>query len=62
MIFKTIGDKCKVTYKGYINKPMHMVERRLNLVVAKNPQLINLIHQNMKHRLIRKYSHIPFNN
>ena len=61
MIFKTIGDKCQVTCNGYINKPMHMVERRLNLVVAKNPQLINSIDQNMKHRLVRKYSHIPFN-
>ena len=40
---------------------MPMVERRINVIIAKNPQLINSIDRNKNHPLIRKYSHIPFN-
>ena len=41
---------------------MHAVELRLNLIIAKNPQLVNLLDRNKNHPLIRKYSVIPFNN
>ena len=41
---------------------MHSVERRINMIIAKNPQLINSLDRNTNHPLIRKYSHIPFNN
>ena len=51
-----------MTYKHYINQPMSMCERRLNLIIAKNPHLINSIDRSKNHPLIRKYSHIPFNN
>ena len=45
-----------------MNQPLDMCERKINMSIAKNPQLINLLDQNKKHPLIRKYSHIPFNN
>ena len=30
-----------MTYVYYINQPMQAVELRINMVIAKNPQLIN---------------------
>ena len=62
MILKTINDRCNMTYKYYINNPMPMVERRINFIMAKNPKLINNFDRNKNHPIIRKYSHIPFNN
>ena len=38
---------------------MNPLETKLNMIVAKNPQLIL---QNRNHHLIREYSHISFNN
>ena len=35
MILKTISSKCCMTYKYYKNSPMSMVERRINIVIAK---------------------------
>ena len=37
---------------------MFPLETKLNKIIAKNPQLLD---QNIKHLLIRKYSHISFN-
>ena len=59
---KTINDRCNMTYEYYMNLPMSMVERRINFIIAKNPELINKFDRNKNHPLIRKYSHIPFNN
>ena len=36
-----ISDRCNMSYEIYINNPMPMVERRLNLNFARNPELIN---------------------
>ena len=36
-------------------------ELRINMVFAKNPQLLNLFNRNKNHPLIRKYSHLPYN-
>ena len=58
MIIKTISCKCNMSYKYYINHPMSMLERRINMIIAKNPQLINALDRTKKHPLIRKYSHI----
>ena len=41
---------------------MQMIERRLNMIIAENPQLKNSLKRSSDHLLIRKYSHIPFNN
>ena len=50
-----------MTYEYYINQPMSMCERKINMNIAKNPQSINLLNRNKNHPVIRKYSHIPFN-
>ena len=59
---KTINDTCNMTYKFYKNIPMSMIERRLNINIAKDPSLIKSFGRTTSHPLIRKYSHIPFNN
>ena len=59
MILKTINDRCNMTYKYYKNTAMSMIERRINIIIAKNPELINSLDRNKNHPLIRKYSHIP---
>ena len=58
MIFKTISCKCIMSYKYYINLPMSMLERRINFINAKNPQLINSLDRNKNHPLIKIYSHV----
>ena len=58
MIIKTISWKCNMSYKYYINHPMPMLERRINFIIARNPQLINSLDRNKNHPLIRKYSYI----
>ena len=50
---------CNIRYKHYKDKPMTLLERRINYIITKNPQLIN---QNHNHPLIRKYPNIKLNN
>ena len=50
---------CNIGYKHYKDKPMSLLERRINYIITKNPQLTN---QNHNHPLIRKYPNIKFNN
>ena len=58
MLINFITCKCNIKYKHYVDKPMSMLERRINYIIAKNPCLI----KETNHPLIRKYPHIPFNN
>ena len=60
MTINTIFDRCGMTYANYINNPMPMVERRINLIIAKKLKLLNSLDRNKNHPLIRKDSHIPF--
>ena len=46
MIINSTSNKCNMTYKHYNNHPMPSVERRINIIVAKNPQLINSLNRN----------------
>ena len=62
MKINKISDRCNLAYKHYINQPMSMCERKLIIIIARNPHLINLLDRNKNHPAIRKYSHIPFNN
>ena len=62
MIIKSLSDKCNMKYEHYMNQPKSMCERKINMIIAKNLQLINSLDRNKNHPLIRKYSHIPFNN
>ena len=58
----TISIKRNMTYKHCLNQPMSMLERRINYTINKNPKLIISLDRIKNHPLIRKYSHIPFNN
>ena len=58
MIIKTISCKCNMSYIQYINNPMSMLERRINFLIAKNPQLIKSLDRTKNHPLIRKYPYI----
>ena len=60
--FRTTFASCHnfTTYDYYSKQPMHMVERRLNMNIAKNPNLVNFFDRFHNHPLIRKCSHIPF--
>ena len=58
MIINTISCLCNMTYKYYLLNPMPMLERRMNFIIARNPQLINTLDRNKNHPLIRKYFHI----
>ena len=58
MIIESVTDKHWMTYKTYIQQPMPMVERKMNYVIHKCPQLIRALDRNKNHPLIRKYSHI----
>ena len=62
MTINSISDRCNMTYEQYMNQPMHMCERKINLKIAKNPEIIISFDRNKNHPLIRKHSHIPFNN
>ena len=51
-----------MTYGNFTNQTMQAIELKLDNIIAKNPQLINSLDRNKPHPLIKKYSHIPFNN
>ena len=57
MITKSVSDRCNISYQHYLDQPMHMIERQMNLNIARYPHLINSLDQNKNHPLIRKYSH-----
>ena len=59
MTFNTVSDRCNMKYEYYMHPPMFPLETKLIIILAKNPQLLD---QNIKHLLIRKYSHLSFNN
>ena len=62
MNISTIFDKCNITFENFFNNPVNMVERRKNFKIAKHPELIYLFDRNKNLLLVRKISHIPFNN
>ena len=41
MVIITISDRCNMTNEHYINQPMSVCERTMNMKVARNPQLMN---------------------
>ena len=59
MIINITSCICNIRYKHYKDKPMSMLERRINYIITKNPELIN---KNHNHPLIRNYPNIKFNN
>ena len=59
MIINITSCICNIKFKHYKDKPMSMLERKINYIISKNPQLINKYHN---HPLIRKYPNIKYNN
>ena len=58
MTINIVSERCNMKYEYYMHPPMFPLETKLNINIAQNPQLLD---QNIKHLLIRKYSHISFN-
>ena len=50
-----------MTYEYYIEQAGSALELRLNLLIARNPQLNIAFGPHFKYLLNRKYSHIAFN-
>ena len=59
IIINIVSCICNIKYKHYRDNPMSMLERRINYIFTKYPELIN---QDHNHPLIRKYPNIKFNN
>ena len=57
LIINTVSDRCNMKYDYYMHPPMFPSETKLNIIIAKNPQLLDQI---ITHLLIRKYTHISF--
>ena len=57
MIIKIVSDRCNMTKEYYSFPPLHLLETKLNIVLAKNPQLLDEIKNNI---LIIKKSHLSF--
>ena len=41
MSINTISDRCNLTHGDYLKQPMHAVERRINMNIDKNLQMMN---------------------
>ena len=53
--------RCNMTYKSYMNTPMSMLERRINLVIGENPHLIKSLNIKGNHPITRKYDYLLLN-
>ena len=49
-----------MNYRYYLLQPVEMIERRLNMKIAKNPHLMNSLNRGSDNSLIGKFLHIPF--
>ena len=54
----TMNHRCDITYGYYMKQPMHILERRLNMLIAKNPHFRNVLDRSFRLCLITGYSHI----
>ena len=54
MTINVISDRCNMTYEYYINQPMKMCERKIIMIIARIPHLLNSINRKKNHPLIRK--------
>ena len=58
IIINTVSDRCNMKYEQYMHPPMFPLETKLNIIIAKNRQILD---KNIKNLLIKNYSHISFN-
>ena len=61
MELSMISCRCNMTYKNYMNSPMSMLERRINLVIAQNPQIIKSLDIKEINPITRKYDYLLLN-
>ena len=54
----TTFDEMDMTYEYCIRRNIHAVESKLNMIIAKNPQLIYSLNGSHHHPLNRKNSHL----
>ena len=52
-----LSDLRNMTYEHYLNQPKSMLEWKLNVILAKNPEPIKIL-RNSSHPIFRKYQHI----
>ena len=52
--------KKDMTYYFYMNTPMSAVERKINITLNKNPDLINLFDRTIDYPMNRKFNFVPF--
>ena len=57
----TISCRCNMTYKYYMHTPMSMLERCINMVISKNPQLIKSLHIKDIHPITRQCDYLLLN-
>ena len=58
----TIAIKLNMSYDFYNKHNMHAVERKLNMIIVKNPPLKNKLDSSKRHPLSKKFSQTPLNN
>ena len=59
---KTTANKMDMLYDFFITHYMHNVEWKLFSMFEKDKTLINKLNRNWRHHLIRKNSHVTFDN
>ena len=57
----TISCRCNMTYKYYMNTPMFMLERLINIIISKNPQLIKSLNNKDKHPITSQCDYLLLN-
>ena len=62
LVIEIFNDSCNMTYPLYLSQLMVACGKRINLNIARKPQLIIFLDRSKNHPSFRKYSHIPFNN
>ena len=59
MTINTYNDRCNMTYEYYTRRFLNPIEIKLNAINSKDSKLID--DNNIKHLLMKNYSHISFN-
>ena len=60
MTLITINNRCSISYRFNTNSPMIMIERRVNINIAKNPLIIKSLNMCKNHPSKRKYCQLSY--
>ena len=61
MEINTISCRCNMSFKYYLNNPMSMLERRINMVIGKNSQLIKSLNFKENRPITRQCDYLLLN-